>query len=157
MRHNIKVSIAASLALALALLSFTPGCGDDKPEPGSATRGEAVAKTKCTFCHYIDGKGGMIAPPMEQSIAQASQQVRGYEKRVEDLKARYAKEYAKEQVKIDAILAQQDPAKRYEMWLGAYLTDTKFDNPMTKMGNVIMTAQQRADVIAWLMTRRPTQ
>ncbi len=112
---------------------------------------------KCTFCHYVDGRGGMIAPPLEKGISLASQLVRDYEKRVEELKTRFPKAYAAEQPAIDAVLAQKDPTKRFELWFASYLRDTKFDNPMTKMGNVLMTDQQRVDVIAWLVTKRPSQ
>ena len=81
--------------------------------------------------------------------------MRDYEKRVENLKAAAPKAYTAAQPTIDAILAEKNQARRFEMWLNGYLVDTKFYNPMTKMGNVLLTAQQRADVIAWLATQRP--
>ncbi|HTF87339.1 MAG TPA: c-type cytochrome [Planctomycetota bacterium] len=154
MRHHRRATVAV-LFLAVTALALAAACGKEKLEPGNPRRGESFALQKCRFCHYIDGNGGMIAPPMEKSIALAGQVVREYDKRVEELKTRFAKAYAAEQVSIDGILAEKDLVKRYERWLGAYLKDTKFDNPMTKMGNVLMTDQQRADVVAWLMTRKP--
>ncbi|MEO6711085.1 MAG: cytochrome c [Planctomycetota bacterium] len=155
MRHHRRAT-ATVLFLAVSALAFATACGKEKLEPGNPVRGEAFAKQKCAFCHYIDGNGGMIAPPMDKSIALAGQVVRDYDKRVEELKTRFAKAYAAEQATIDGIQAEKHLGKRYERWLGAYLKDTKFDNPMTKMGNVLMSDQQRADVVAWLMTRKPS-
>lgn len=155
MRHTTQL---AFVVLALAFAAFAlPSCGEKSLEPGSAERGQRIAMTKCTFCHFIDGRGGMIAPPLEKGIQTANAELRAYDARVTTLKEKFPKAYAAEQPKIDAVLAEKDPAKRWELWLKAYLTDTKFDNPLTKMGNVIMTEQERADVIAWLATKRPAQ
>lgn len=99
----------------------------------------------------------MIAPPLEKGIALADTLVRDYEKRAADLQARYPDAYGKARPSIEAVLAEKDHARRLEVWFTAYLTDTKFDNPMTKMGNVILKPQELADVVAWLMTRRPSQ
>lgn len=142
--------------VAYLVASGSPLFGE-KLEPGSAERGYTLVKTKCTFCHYVEGSGGMIAPPLEKGLSLANQLVRDYEKRAADLAAKDAKAYAAARAPIEAVLAEKDPARRYELWLGAYLTDTKFDNPMTKMGNVILTPQQRADIVAWLVTKRPLE
>ena len=157
MRHIHRLLSAAFTLLPLAFLFFSSACGADTPTPGDAQRGLKVAKFKCTFCHYVENSGGMIAPPMDKSIALADSQVREYEKRAAALKIAQPKAYAAEQVAIEAILAQRDPARRFEMWAAEYLRDTKFDNPLTKMGNVLLTPQEKADVIAWLISKRPSQ
>ena len=142
--------------MLLALLVLAYACGDDPIEPGDVARGRKVVLFKCTFCHFVENTGGMIAPPLITSIGVADAQVRDYEKRAADLKSQNPKAYAVERVAIEAVLAQRDPTQRFETWLGEYLRDTKFDNPMTKMGNVLLTAQERADVIAWVVSKRPS-
>ncbi|HUR28050.1 MAG TPA: c-type cytochrome [Planctomycetota bacterium] len=154
MRHSTKLVAGLLVLLGILPVLLTPSCGDEI-EPGDVTRGKRIARTKCAFCHFVEGSGGMIAPPLEKGIETANAQLREYEKRIEALKLQFPKAYAAEQPKIDAVLAEKDPAKRWELWLKAYMTDTKFDNPLTKMGNVLMTEQDRADVIAWLATKRP--
>ncbi len=156
MRHPALLLIAPALLLALAILPG-PSCSADTIEPGDPVRGLTLAKSRCTFCHYVEGRGGMIAPPMDKALSTANLVVRDYENRVRDLKQKDPAAYAKAQAVIDAVLAEKDHAKRYERWLDAYLTDTKFDNPMTKMGNVILSDQERAHIIAWLAIKRPTQ
>jgi cytochrome c2 len=142
--------LASSLLLAAA-------CGDDTPPVGDAARGRKLALFKCTFCHYVENTGGMIAQPLLTCIARADSEVREYEKRAADLKAMHPKAYAAEQAAIESVLAQQIHERRFELWLGEYLRDTKFDNPMTKMGNVLLSPQEKADVIAWIMTKRPAE
>ena len=148
------LSVLAASAALFALVSAC-SCGAESVEPGNPERGRQVVLSKCTFCHHVEGRGGMIAPPLEKGIALASELVKSYEKRIEDLKLAHPKAYPAAQPAIDAVLAEKDPARRYERWLSAYLTDTKFDNPMTKMGNVLLSLQERADVVAWLVTKRP--
>jgi len=139
------------------MLLSAAACGDDTPPVGDAARGRKVALFKCTFCHYVENTGGMIAPPLLKCIALADGQVRDYEKRVADLKASNPKAYEAEKLAIEAVLAQQDHERRLELWLGEYLRDTKFDNPMTKMGNVLLSPQEKVDVIAWIMSKRPAE
>ncbi len=158
MRHSFKTLLSLVPILAISALCFVSACGEDPVEPGNVERGHKLAtSTKCNFCHQVEGRGGMIAPPMDKALSLANALVRDYEKRVMDLKAAFPKAYSAAQPTIDAILAEKDHARRFELWLNGYLIDTKFDNPMTKMGNVIMTEQQRADVIAWLATQRQAQ
>ena len=154
MRHFTR---RPSALLALCLGASISACGGESLEPGVPSRGHTIAVAKCTFCHQIDGQGGMIAPPMDHCLGLVSTLVRDYEKRAADLELTYPKAYAAEAKAIEALIAEQDPQRRYEAWLANYLRDTKFDNPMTKMGNVLLTEQQRADVIAWLMSKRPQQ
>lgn len=145
------------MPLLLGLWLLASSCGEDIPEPGDVARGLKVAKLKCTFCHYVENSGGMIAPPIDKAIAMADAQLRDYEKRVADLKLAFPKSYAKEQAAIEAVLAQKDPTRRFEVWAGEYLRSTTFDNPMTKMGAVPLSLQQRADVVAWMLSRRPAR
>ena len=156
-QHSATLLSLAAIFASLAATSLS-SCGEDRVEPGNVERGHQIAtSTKCNFCHQVEGRGGMIAPPMDKALSLANELVRDYEKRVENLKVAAPKAYTAAQPTIDAILAEKNQARRFEMWLNGYLVDTKFDNPMTKMGNVLLTAQQRADVIAWLATQRPGQ
>lgn len=125
-------------------------------EPGNAARGHEVVLKKCTFCHFVEGRGGLIAPPLEQAMRLAEEVVRDYEKRAARLKTAEPKAYEAARGTIESVLAEPDPTRRLERWYDAYLRDTKFDNPRTRMGNVLMSDQQRLDVVAWLMTRRST-
>ncbi len=155
-QHSTTLLPLVAILAGFALTSFS-SCGDDPVGPGDAQRGHAFAKSKCSFCHQVEGRGGMIAPPLEKGLSLADTLVRNYEKRIELLQQSQPKAYADAKATIDAVLAEKNHERRFELWLNAYLTDTKFDNPMTKMGNVLMKPQQRADVIAWLMTKRPQQ
>lgn len=151
MRHPRCLSLAAAALLfgSWALL----GC-EQPLEPGDPERGHRLVLQKCTFCHYVDGRGGFIAPPLEKGIALAEEVARDYEKRAADLERLHPKSHAAAREKISAVLAEKDSTRRLELWFDTYLRDTKFDNPMTKMGNVLLQDQERVDIVAWLMTKR---
>lgn len=150
-RHLARLTTTLGLAL-LALAA----CGDEI-EPGDVGRGHKVAISKCTFCHRVGDQGGMIAPPLATGLALANKIVADYDRRIADLQAAHPKAYEAAKASIERVRAERDPAKRYALWLEAYLRDTKFDNPMTRMGNVLMTEQELADIVAWLVSVRPPQ
>lgn len=151
MRHLARPTTMLGLAL-LALAA----CGDEL-EPGDASRGQKLAVSKCSFCHRVGDQGGMIAPPLATGLALANKIVADYDRRIADLQTAHPDAYEKAKEAIERVRAERDPAKRYALWLEAYLTDTKFDNPMTRMGNVLMTEQELADIVAWLVSVRPPQ
>lgn len=157
MRHRTKALLALVPLIGILALSLTTSSGEAPAGPGDPVRGHKLVIKKCTFCHYVEGRGGMIAPPLEKGLALADALVRNYEKRIADLKVSSPKAYSDAALAIETVLAAKDPATRFELWLNAYLKDTKFDNPMTKMGNVILSPQERSDVIAWLISRRADQ
>jgi cytochrome c2 len=152
------LACTASLLVALALVACDEQSSPPAPSPaalpGDALRGRAVAAKKCELCHKIDGNGGTLAPPMEESLAKVDKLLADYPGRARELAQRDSQEYARSRRAIEGIVTLPNARERFEPWLLAYLGDPKFDDPSNRMQTSVLTPQELADVVAWLGARR---
>jgi cytochrome c2 len=155
MRALASTTVFAILALTLS------ACGDSPATPAPARRppdpkvGLELAVRKCTLCHTVNGRGGVLAPPMEQSAVNAAKVVADYAARAKALQQSDPKTYKSHAKVIEAIAGEPDLARRYQAWIAAYLPDPRFDNPQSRMGAVVLSEQELADIVAWMSTLRP--
>jgi cytochrome c2 len=150
---------SAALLTACGVLSCSGGDSSNKPplRPGDAVLGLTVALKKCTLCHAIEGRGNRLAPAMEESLAKARTWVDGYPDRAKTLAANDPKTFKRSQAAIERIAAEADAKKRFALWFDAYLLDPKFDNPASRMQVCLLSEQERADVVAWVVSQTPAR
>jgi len=120
-----------------------------------AKLGRALAQTRCTMCHKVEGKGGVISPPLEQVTAERFAKMPGYGTYLGELKAKDPARYNASKQVFEAIAADTDPKRRTLRWLDAYLAKPTFDNAQAKMLKQVLTAEQTAHILAYLLTLEP--
>lgn len=153
---RITKHLFGTLVLCLSACS----CGDSagstpKPlRPGDVNAGFETASKKCMLCHSFNGRGGNLAPPMDQQVTKVLQQIADYRVRAEAFEAADPKAYKRSEAIIERLLAETDPRKRFELWISTYLADPKFDNPQSRMTAVSMQPQETVDVLVWLWALR---
>ena len=129
----------------LALALVVPACGGDgdgadSSSQGTGLDGAQVAQQRCALCHPLDDRNSMFAPGFPTVIGQARARVADYPKIVDGLKSLSPAGYEDERKKIDELLATEDEAERLRLWLRAYVKNPRFDNPVSRMAPVAVSA-----------------
>ena len=130
---------------------------DDPKMKQKAKLGKIFAKKRCVICHKIDGKGGVLSPPMEEVTAQRFKAMANYDKFVQRLKATDPARYNVSKKRIQAILDEENRYQKLMLWLKAYLDKPTFDNGQAKMVKQVMKPKEVENVIAWLLTLEPKE
>ena len=128
---------------------------DDPAWQLKAKLGKSIAKKRCVICHKIDGKGGVLSPPMEEVTAKRFEDMLKYDAYVKNLKAKDPARYRVSKKKIDAIVAEGDRYQKLILWLKAYLKKPTFDNGKAKMTPQTLKKEELENVIAYLLTLEP--
>ena len=128
---------------------------DDPQWKLKAKLGKSIAKKRCVICHKIDGKGGVLSPPMEEVTAKRFEDMLKYDAYVKNLKAKDPARYRVSKKKIDAIVAEGDRYQKLILWLKAYLKKPTFDNGKAKMTPQTLKKEELENVIAYLLTLEP--
>ena len=144
--------------------------GDEKKEDGKgeakspledpewqkkAKLGKSLAKKRCVICHKIDGKGGMLSPPMEEVTAKRFVANDEYAKYVANLKRTDPARYRASKETIDKIAAEEDRYQRLVLWLEQYLVKPTFDNGKAKMTPQSLKKEELEQVIAFVLSLEP--
>ena len=130
---------------------------DDPKMQQKAKLGRIFAKKRCVICHKIDGKGGVLSPPLEEVTAQRFKAMASYDKFVQRLKATDPARYNVSKKRIQAILDEENRYQKLILWLKAYLDKPTFDNGQAKMVKQVMKPKEIENVIAWLLTLEPKE
>ena len=128
---------------------------DDPAWQLKAKLGKSIAKKRCVICHKIDGKGGVLSPPMEEVTAKRFEDMLKYDTYVKTLKAKDPARYRVSKKKIDAIVAEEDRYQKLILWLKSYLKKPTFDNGQAKMTPQTLKKEELENVIAYLLTLEP--
>lgn len=120
-----------------------------------AKLGKALAKKRCVICHKIDGKGGVLSPPMEEVTARRFGANEAYAKYVENLKRTDPARYRASKEAIDKIAAEDDRYQRLILWLEQYLVKPTFDNGKAKMTPQSLKKEELEQVIAFVLSLEP--
>jgi cytochrome c2 len=153
---RISKHLFGTLVLCLSACS----CGDSAgstPQPvrpGDVNAGFETASKKCMLCHSFNGRGGNLAPAMDEQVKKVLEQIADYPARAAAFKAADPKAYKRSEAIVERLIAEADPRKRFELWISTYLADPKFDNPQSRMASVNMSPQEIADVLVWLWALR---
>ena len=151
----------------------TAGAGEKPAEPAAAPAdrvaalladpnlaqkgklGRSLAQTRCTMCHKVDGKGGVLSPPLEQVTAERFVKMTNYGTYLAELKAKDPARFNASRKIFDEIEADTNPQRRTLRWLDAYLAKPTFDNGQAKMLKQVLTAEQVEQMLAYLLTLEP--
>ena len=125
---------------------------DDPAWQLKAKLGKSIAKKRCVICHKIDGKGGVLSPPMEEVTPKRFDAMKNYAAHVKALKGQDPARYRASKDKIDAIVNEKDRYQQMILWLKAYLKKPTFDNGKAKMTPQSLKPAEFEQVIAYLLT-----
>ena len=106
------------------------------------------------ICHQIGDRGGKIGPVIGEAMKKAVERSTSFEAIVADLERTNPEHREEKRAKIDPILAERDPERRLRLWLATYLGDPRFENPSNRMQVLPMSPEERANVLAWLLSLR---
>jgi len=120
-----------------------------------AKLGKMLARKRCVICHKIDGKGGVLSPPMEEVVAKRFKSMTTYDKHVEALKKTDPPRYQASKAKIDKIVDEKDRYQKLVLWLQSYLVKPTFDNGQAKMTPQILNKNEMNQIIAFVLSLEP--
>lgn len=176
--QTVLLPFAALLALSLAGLTLAQDSGDTPPEKDAAKKpaeeedkhanplddpkmqqsaklGRLLAKKRCVICHKVEGKGGILSPPIEEVTALRFEKMREYSKFVAELKAKDPARYNAGKKTFEKIEAEENRYKKLMLWLEAYLKRPTFDNAQAKMTKQPLKDHEIDQLIAYLLTLEP--
>ncbi|MBI5435134.1 MAG: c-type cytochrome [Planctomycetes bacterium] len=144
----------ASTLLLLAACAESPPPDPSRVVAGSAAQGELYARQHCVICHQIGDRGGKLGPVIGEAVKKAVERSATFETIVAELERVRPEHREEKRAKIDPILAELDPERRLRLWLATYLDDPRFENPANRMAVLPMSPEERANVLAWLLSLR---
>ncbi len=130
---------------------------DDQKMKQQAKLGKILAKKRCVICHKIEGKGGVLSPPIEQVTADRFKKMESYDQFVSVFQAKDPARYSASKKTLDAIAAEQNRYKKLMLWLKAYLDKPTFDNGQAKMTKQVLKAEEVDQLIAYMLTLEPKE
>ncbi len=128
---------------------------DDPKWQQNAKLGKLIAKKRCVICHKIDGKGGVLSPPMEEVTPKRFNAMEKYGDYVQTLKGQDPARYRASKEKIDSIVNENDRYQQLILWLQSYLKKPTFDNGKAKMTPQSLKPVEVEQIIAYLLTLEP--
>lgn len=128
-RTLVLNTLAAVLAGSAALAQPAPAREWASPPPGDAARGAALYQSRCTACHAVDSN--KIGPAHRGVMGRRVGGLPGY---------KYSDELARSRLRWTP------------QTLNAWLQDPEELVPGQRMGFQVDSAQERADLIAYLAT-----
>jgi cytochrome c2 len=120
-----------------------------------AKLGRSLAQARCTMCHKVDGKGGVLSPPLEQVTAERFAKMGTYGKYLTELKAKDPARFNASKKLLEEIEADTNSQRRALRWFDAYLAKPTFDNGQAKMLKQVLSAEQTEQILAYLLTLAP--
>jgi len=125
---------------------------DDDQFKKQAILGRLLAKKRCIICHKVEGKGGILSPPMEEVSLARLVKMKTFEEHAENLETNDPQRYESKKEIFEGILAEEDEFKRMRLWLMAYLRQPTFDNPMAKMQKQPLKSTEITQLTAYVLT-----
>jgi len=130
---------------------------DDPKMQRKAKLGKMLAKKRCVICHKVEGRGGVLSPPMEEVTARRFERMETYGEYIAQLKARDPARYRASKKVFDAIEKESNHYRKVMLWLDAYLDKPTFDNAQAKMTKQILKPAEVEQLIAYLLTLEPEE
>ena len=125
---------------------------DDEKFKKEAILGRLLAKKRCIICHKVEGKGGILSPPMEEVSLGRLTKMKTYQDHVNTLKSDDPQRFESKKEVLEGILAEKDLYKQMRMWLTAYLRQPTFDNGMAKMQKQPLKNTEIRQLTAYVIT-----
>jgi len=98
-----------------------------------AKLGHLVAKRRCILCHKVDGRGGILQPPLLQVSVRRLERMNTISEHLARLQADDPDRYQTRVDLFNSIEAEPDQLRKMSIWLHGYLSYPTFDNAEAKM------------------------
>ena len=98
-----------------------------------AKLGHLVAKKRCILCHKIDGRGGVLQPPLIQVSVRRLERMKLFTNHLEMMRKEDPNRYEARKEQFLAIEKEPDLLRKMSRWLHGYLKQPTFDNAQAKM------------------------
>ena len=98
-----------------------------------AKLGHLVAKRRCILCHKVDGRGGILQPPLIQVSVRRLERMKIISEHLDQLQADDPDRYQARVDLFNSIEAEPDLLRKMSIWLHGYLKQPTFDNALAKM------------------------
>jgi len=98
-----------------------------------AKLGHLVAKRRCILCHKVDGRGGILQPPLLQVSVRRLERMNTISEHLARLQADDPDRYQTRVDLFNSIEAEPDQLRKMSIWLHGYLSYPTFDNADAKM------------------------
>src|SRR5262245_17788658 len=108
-RLESAASMRTPITIALLFLatacrgSAAPADAPVSPFRGDPTLGKSLAMNKCSVCHKVDGRGGVLGPTMDEAMQRANEHLTDYKTQLDKLRMSAPGLYAKNKVAMEAI------------------------------------------------------
>ncbi|MDE0961405.1 MAG: hypothetical protein OSB09_11570 [Planctomycetota bacterium] len=98
-----------------------------------AKLGHLVAKRRCVLCHKVDGRGGILQPPLIQVSVRRLERMKTISEHLAQLQTDDPDRYQARADLFNSIEAEPDELRKMSIWLHGYLEQPTFDNAQAKM------------------------
>lgn len=128
--------------------------GQSAPQPKQSLSGEAwYAKLECASCHSISGKGGKVAPPLDNLVLRLEDRLDSneYEEQLDAI------DKLQEPIFVNAkdtrqTLRDLEGREKVEFWIKHRLKEPRFDSSTAQMPNFQLNEEQVNALTGYLMT-----
>jgi hypothetical protein len=116
-----------------------------------AKLGHLVAKRRCILCHKVDGRGGILQPPLVQVAVRRLGRMELFPAHLETLRQEDPHRYESKKDLFDAIEDESDLLRKMSRWLHGYLKQPTFDNAQAKMPLQVLKPEEIDQLVSYVI------